>query len=289
MYCKKSFLFLCIGCCLSLGIPSYVVAAPSKKTISTTAEKKEQVPAGVIAVPDRAVAGESVVISAAVHNTTSQTVSVTVEFTAGTVLLGKKTIRIPKKEVGVATIEWSVPTVATTVTAEVPTAVGANGMFISTLVGTLGTVTITPATVLPKEVSALERIPGVVAVIAWGNRSIATIEPFRTKQAELFAQKASEARKSLGIAVGSAVGNAVEKKVSSALDPQPTETDTTSKKAYQSVAAVKEEGLHPLTYASLIGSVALGSFFGNKILFYVSLILLLLLLLRFIISFFKRD
>lgn len=241
----------------------------------------------VSVTPSEASIGDPIVITAAVKNTTTQKVTVTVLFTAGKVVLNKKTVVVSSKSTAKVTADWTVPTVMTDVQVEVVSAVGANNVYISSMTGVLGTVTITPPVQPLLEGVTLPDVtkyPIVARVQSWISTTFATVEPFRIRQAAHFSAMADTVRARIGIAVSEQVGDAVQQKVSKALAPDNTKAPAKTAEPEADKTAKKQGVDNPLDYGVLVGAMAMAAFFGNMIGFYVGILLLGLFIIRMAIG-----
>lgn len=206
--------------------------------------------------PADAKVGTTITLNALVYNDQNQDVTVTVLFKTPTVSIGTVSQSIAAGSAKTVTEAWTMPDVSTTVTATVTAAVTKQKQSVSSLIGVVGTVSVGAST------TSLA-IPGSSAVSAWFRSVFSSVESFRTKEASYYAALRDETKKALGIT--------------------PSQ---------HGAATVGEYGLpvikadNPVQYFTLIYATALAAFFGSQVIFYVSVVLIILLILRFIVNMF---
>jgi len=271
-----------------LSVSATVLAADTVKNTTKGSIKetvKESAKEVVWVTPKNAAIDAAISINATVKNPSTQRITATVVFTAGKTLLGKTTIVVAKKSSGTATLRWNMPTVSTEVQAEVVSAVTSDDKFIASATGVLGTVAVTP----PNDESAISaavknfdisKIPGITVALQ-------KTEPFRIAQAKKFSASAKEIRTRISDEVSKKVAKKVGDTVSNALSPEGT--------AKQKGATTTEvlDNSNPFDntadYGNLIVAMSLAAFFGNMLFFYISIILVALIIIRKLLSLFARK
>ena len=275
---------------------------------------------GVWIVPVGARPKAKVTLSADVKSPNGKKGPVTVIFSADGKVLGKTSVIAPTKGMATASLPWEMPISPTDVQI---TVTGANGttQAVSAVIGPGAAVSASGSTLIssllaPKVISvtvpslnpqnspAIELAANKVfdavtsaqestvvsSVSTTFNRIISEkIEPFRVAQSQAFAASADAARTRISAELGKKVGDEVEKKVSSALDPGRSVAGDAATATKAATVATTSAFASPLEYATLIGTMAISSFFANKTVFYISLVLLLLLVLRMLVSIFSKD
>lgn len=271
-----------------LCVSATVLAADTVKSTTKGSTKeivKESVKEVVWVTPKNAALDAPITINATVKNPSTQRITAAVVFTAGKTLLGKTTVVVAKKSSGVATLRWNVPTVSTDVQAEVVSAVTADDKFIASATGVLGTVTVTP----PNDESAIStavknfdisKIPGISVALQ-------KVEPFRIAQAKKFSASAKEIRTRISDEVSKKVAKKVGDTVSNALSPD----GTTKQKGATTTEALDNSNPFDNTaeYGSLIVAMSLAAFFSNMLFFYISIVLVALIVIRKLLTLFTRK
>ncbi len=123
----------------------------------------------------------------------------------------------------------------------------------------LAAATATPATATPA-VPAIS-LPSTSQLTGWFNPLLAKIEAFRIKEAASYAALRDQTKVALGI-------TDIKKPTVASDGLPPLQFDS------------------PMQYLTLIYATACAAFFGNSLVFYISIILVVLLLLRSIVNFF---
>ena len=219
--------------------------------------------------PATAEVGAEIELSAFVYNNTEKDASVTVSFAASEKAIDTVTVSVPKQSAKVASVSWSMPAEAVKVTATVTKAVDANKKDISSLRGTLGTVNVGGTALVE---AAGSTFPGVETLKGWWRILLQQIENFRAKQALHFAALRDEAKKETGITVRQGIGEMLAPDVPAAPE---TPAEPTPAKEFEFMPYVK------LIYATFLAAL-----FSNIAIFYISLVLAVLLAIRFIIRLF---
>jgi hypothetical protein len=120
---------------------------------------------------------------------------------------------------------------------------------------------------------------------SWFAKLVATLEPWRIKQAAHFAAKRDEVKVRVGIEVSQKAGELVEEKVRNAINPPdlPLAPDQTNPGAEATQSDEEHPLDNPFDYVTLFYSSTFAAMFGNKPVFYISLVLLALITVRFVI------
>jgi hypothetical protein len=252
-FISASFLLLMIGG----GVRAYATA---------------EVPSAAVWVtPSDAKAGDAIMLNAFVYNNTTDEASATVVFTQGIPAEAKgiatATITVPANTAKIATVSWTMPEKSALVTATVTKAVTKAKKDIPSLAGVLGTVTIGGTTMALPDFGNVKGRIGV-----W----LAAIEVFRLKQAEHYAQVLKESKQT--------VNGVAKKDIVNLLTPDDSNAPTPTTEGQLSAGSVKETESHAGAYASMVFATAANSFFAHKALFYISLIIVGLFIVRFIVG-----
>jgi hypothetical protein len=222
--------------------------------------------AKVWVTPTDAKPTEEVTLNAFVYNTEKQDITFTVSFTAASKEIASATLLIPAETAKVATAIWAMPEKSTVVTATVTKAVTKQSKDLTAFHGKLGTVTVGTTTPLSKIT-----IPGQETVKGWFGSLMLNLEAYRARQEKHFAEARDAAKEKLGLTVKDAAKELLSPEV-----PAPLSQG-------EEVKPVQEKN-DPLDYATLIYSTLLSSFFANKPVFYIVLIILVLFVIRFIVG-----
>lgn len=220
--------------------------------------------------PTDAIVGEAIEINAFIYNPQKESITFTVAFLANEKAIGTKTILVPTLTAKTISVSWSVPDTQTLITIDVQKALNAAKKDIPTLHGSLGTVSIGEIVAITPAIS----LSDTSSIKVWIKANLHEIEVFREKQAKYFIEMREAAKIRLGI---NKVKN-IEDKYQSSLN---TPGGTTPK----SLPPGESEN-NGNDYINLIYSTSLASFFGKIEIFYISIVLLILLLLRFFIKLF---
>ena len=213
--------------------------------------------------PADAKVGDAIELNTLVYNSQKQEITFTVEFKAGETLITKTDVVIPAQSAKTAIGKWIMPKEPTQVSATVTKALTKLKKDVPTLHGPLGTVTVG---------QAVRSIPGKEAATAWIGRQLAILEVYRLKQAERYAALRDELKAELGVTKPSEV-------IKDLLPEAPTTAEG------QEVAQNNPDPLeNAFKYALLIFRTSIAALFENKAVFYVSLGILVLLVIRFIFS-----
>jgi hypothetical protein len=212
--------------------------------------------------PAAAAVGESVTLNALVYNDQTADATVTVVFSDTTGTIGTTSALIAKATAKTLSVSWKMPEKNTVVTAKVTTATDAAKKSVPGLIGVLGTVTVGP-TVAPTPTVAGISFPGSAQINAWFAPLLSKVEAFRIKQTASFTTLKSTTQARIDHA--------------SALASNPAPDD-------KNVAS--EAAGNPFDYVTLAyATVALG-IFSSQAIFYVAIVLIFLLALRFIVNLF---
>jgi hypothetical protein len=213
--------------------------------------------------PADAKVGDAVELNTLVYNSEKQEITFTVVFST-TEPIATTTVVIPAQSAKVATGKWIMPKESTQVTASVTKALTKLKKDITALHGPLGTITVG---------QAVRSIPGKEAASAWIGRQLSLLELYRLKQAERYAALRDQLKEEIGMTKPSQI-------IKDMLPESPTPVSEEEPKL--------EENSNPLgnayQYALYIYRSALAALFENKAVFYISLGIVVLLVIRFIFS-----
>ncbi|HTH92870.1 MAG TPA: hypothetical protein VL576_00075 [Candidatus Paceibacterota bacterium] len=207
--------------------------------------------------PSDAASGAPITLNALVYNNQTQDATVTVQFKTDAGVIGTQSALVASQSAKTLVQKWLMPAKATVVTASVTGAVDKNKKSIPALLGTLGTVSVGVG-VTP--VITTGSFPGSSTLTAWLGPLLSKIETFRLNQAVAYAALRDQTKLALGI----------------------TPSKTPAQNTGDGLPPVKFD--NPLNYIVLIYATAAASFFGSAIIFYIGIILVLLLLIRFIVN-----
>jgi hypothetical protein len=228
--------------------------------------------ASVWMTPANAKKGDDVVLNAFIYNSTNKTITTSVLFSTPESEIATINLTLSAQSAKTATSDWTVPETQTVVTASVIKAVDANQKNIPELLGPVGTVTAgTPSTF---SIGSLG-----IGAKTWAGTVLAIIEPWRIKQADHFIALRDKTKRELGVDVASDVMSKFTLQNKNpevpALPGEERPTQTATERAF------------PIgKYATLLYASALASIFASATLFYISVVLLAILVLRFFIRLF---
>lgn len=207
-------------------------------------------------IPADVSAGTVINLNALVYNNQPTDATVTVTFKTSKATIGVETATVPVQTAKTITAQWTMPSVATAVTASVTAATDKNKKTLSPLLGTLGTIMISPtaSSVQPVAVSSSQ-------FTNWVKPWLTKVEAFRLEQATGYTTLRDKTRLALGITPGE-----TKAPVTDAIPPLKVD--------------------NPLQYLTLIYATAMAAFFSSAALFYTGTVLIVLLLLRFIFNLF---
>lgn len=200
----------------------------------------------------------AITLNAFIYNPTDTAVIVTVGFTNGGKSLGVATVTIPQDMGKVASVPWIMPTGTALVAVTVEKATTSKKSEIKSLLGPVGIITVGAA---PPNV-----LTGKIKV--WFLKTFAIIEKFRVAQATQYKALLLQSK----IKAGQSGVDDIGKVLVPDAPGVPGEV-TNPKDKYPDFAA----------YGKLIYAMALSSFFEKKLLFYISVGLLALVVVRFIV------
>lgn len=220
-------------------------------------------------MPERARAGETVKLNAFVYNSTDVSATVTVVFKEGTETIDTQTIEINRKTAVVASASWKMPKQKTQVTVEIVKAIDVKKKAIPQLVGVVAT-----APIKGSDTKSSLSLPSEVTLKRWAGSVLDTIEPFRIKQAKRYKAVRDRAKAALGLTT-SEVSVAPNDTPEAPAVPQ---TDQTTPEG--SLSAMRELNIE--SYGTYLYGTVLSSFFSNIAVFYISIVIIFLLILRFI-------
>lgn len=243
-----------------LPIPALAVPAAPEKTVWIE--------------PASADEGEAIELSAFVYNRTAKTATVTVLFAAGETEIATTIITVAPQTGKVALAPWQQPKETTVVTASVVKALDAAKKNIPELLGIIGTATI------GAENSPLisDELQGDIK--EWVTSIVAKFEPWRKKQAQYFVALRDRKKDELGINSVKDITDRFEQKDAEAPatpGEEPTLADLTT----------SDSDIPLASYAVLIYATSLAAMFSSFALFYITVVLLAILVLRFFFSLFR--
>ncbi len=205
-------------------------------------------------------AGDDILLYAKLGNTTKDAITYTVLFKTADKTIATKAATVSGFTEQSISVPWKMPEMNTLVTAEVTKAVGVDKKSIAALVGPIGSVTVT-------NVKQIE-LPDTSRVKQFINTLVAHLETFRLKQLQYFTKLKAEADVVLERTTVKDVANLLQPET-----PGSTESETLTEDKGNFVGYAK------LAYAS-IGK----AFFGHRGVYFVTVILLTLLVIRFIFN-----
>jgi hypothetical protein len=194
--------------------------------------------------PPTATAGQPITLNALVYNNQTSQATVTVAFTTPTLNIAAVTATIPAGSAKTISFAWTMPKDVTLMMATVTAATNSSHQSIPSLLGTIGTVTIGTE---PTVLANGITFPGSEQISAWFGPFISKVEVWRIQEAAIF----------------TAQRQAVQAKITS---------------------SVSQAFSTPMNYIVLIYTTCLASLFSNIAFFYVALILVILLALKFIVN-----
>ncbi len=226
----------------------------------------------VFITPENPKRGDTVQLSALVYNQGSDTVVATVSFLDVETEIGVAQITIPPRSAQTAIVTWTFPLVQTDVTVFVTGATDSRGRTVSSMIGQVGVASFgtTPSMLFSRE-GVEAKLTALIAFV------FNDIEPWRLRQAQHFAELREEKRFELGISTARDTysGYITTTPEAPAL---PGGQDTTS------YIPAEKQKLNVTGYATLLYATSLAKLFSSMILFYVVILLVLILIIRWIIS-----
>ncbi len=220
---------------------------------------------GVWVSPADAVPGADITINTLVFNNTKTDSTITVVFRAAGVDIGTTNVLVPKEIAKPASVPWVAPEVPTVVEAVATKAVTSNGKAVPELTGVIGSVRVGPVEVVEESTNPVTKVLAKVFNIT---------EPIRTTYATYFANLRDTVKTRIGIAVGTRVGEKVTDAFLSEVPAAPIEkTDTPTE---------QNKFDNPIDYLTLIFASGMATLLGNQPLFYITLVLLIIMLIKFI-------
>ena len=221
-------------------------------------------------------AGDSVVLSALVYNSTQKNVTVTVGFFDGLIEVASTTSMVSAQSALALTAQWTYPENGKKIVAKVTKAVDGNKRSISELLGEVGSITV--GTIPPSSSTTSSLLKTAKEMFG---TVFSVVEPWRKKQAEHFTTLRDEKKALLGI--GSA------KEAIDVLNPIPPQapavpgTDTSTKETGLEDIAPRYQGIDIGGYIVFLYATAFATIFASVTLFYIVAILLALFVLKLII------
>jgi hypothetical protein len=237
-------------------VPITVFAAPTPPPQTVRAE------------PANAKKGEKVSLEAFVYNSYGKTVTVEVMFSTPDEEIETISLTLPTQSGKTATTEWTGPEAQTVVTASIVRAVDSSQKTVPELLGVIGTVTVgaKPSTFSIGNLG--------ISAKSWVGTIFQTIDPWRIKQALKYEILRDQKRKELGIST--------MQDLTDQLTPKAPEAPALPGDDAQRLGDLSNKAVFPIgTYATLFYASALAGLFGSIALFYICLVVLLLMLLRF--------
>lgn len=222
--------------------------------------------------PPDAKPGEAIEIHAFVYNNTTKNVTATISFKVSAKEIGKSTISIPAETAKAAKISWEFPQEKTEVLVEVTNAVDTRKKNVPELVGVVGTVTIEE-----NNTKGSLALPSQQAIKKWFGSIFATIEPFRIKQSDHYTELRNNTRDKLGL--GSKNGMLPDLS-----EPETPAVPGDDEESLRAGSVTTARQLNIGNYLTYLYASALAALFTNIAVFYITLILVILLVLRFIFS-----
>jgi hypothetical protein len=223
--------------------------------------------------PAKAKKGDAVVLNAYIYNSTAKTITASVLFSTPEDDIATINLTLPAQSAKTATSDWIVPETQTVVTASVIKAVDANQKNIPELLGPIGTVTTGTASTF-----SIESLG--IGAKTWVGTVFSTIEPWRIKQADYFIALRDTTKKELGVDESS--------DVLSQLTLQNKNPEVPALPGEERPAQTATQRAFPIgKYGTLIYASALASIFASVALFYITVALLLILILRFFFRLFS--
>jgi hypothetical protein len=189
--------------------------------------------------------------------------------------IGNNTVSLAAGAAKTASISWIVPQKETVVTATITKAIDAKKVSITELLGDIGIVTVGG---LSADTLSL---PSDSAIKKWFASITAHIEPFRLKEAIYFRDLRDATRARLGIVSSTSTPTPSSTTPEAAALPQQTNNAGT----LSDLSALKT--VHGGDYVTLIYATALATLFSSILLFYLLLIGLIILVIRFIFRLFS--
>ncbi len=223
--------------------------------------------------PASADAGEEIELNAFVYNATAKTATVTVLFATPDAEVATAVITVAPQTGKVALAPWQVPNEPAAVTASVVSALDAAKKNIPELLGIIGVVTVgeTTNTIIPAALRG--------GVESFFSGMIDRLEPWRKKQAEYFVALRDQKKDELGV-------NTI-KDLADKIEQPPAEAPAQEESGDSGAPAPKQADLPIGAYLVLLYASALATIFSSATLFYVTAILLAIMVLRFFFSIFR--
>jgi hypothetical protein len=206
--------------------------------------------------PSTAAAGEAISLNALVYNSQSFDATVNVAFATADQNVGTVSELIPAQTAKTVTLAWKMPAQDTSITATVSSATDKNKKAVPALVGTIGTIIVGPNVATPAVPSV--SFPDSSQISAWFAPILASIDAYRAKEATHFISLRDQSKAVVGTTISSAPAVAMKDGLSSKVLGNPMEY---------------------LTYGLYY---ALATLFANSAIFYIALVLVILLVLRFV-------
>lgn len=228
--------------------------------------------ASVWIVPANAKKGDTVELDALVYNSAAKTVTVSVLFATPTEDIATVNLTLPEGTAKTATSPWTVPNGQVTVTASVIKAVDANQKNVPELLGTIGTVTVGT-----QKSSVINVASFGVGAETWFGSLIGIIEPWRTAQATRYVALRDATKHELNVNNASDIAGQFNAPDAPGVPggTQPNDAKTPSQRAFPIAS-----------YWTLLYASALAAIFASAALFYITIGLIILLLLRLFIRLF---
>lgn len=216
---------------------------------------------GATAAPNK---GDDILIYARLNNTTKDPIMYTVTFSTVPESIGTKTATVPPYTEQSVSIQWLMPEAPLIATATITKALDKNKKEIVSLKDTvIGTVSLSNSPDLPK----LSNVKGFF------NKALVGLESWRLKQLDYFTKLKKDNE--------SVLGTTTLKDVSDVFKPEVPATP----REEESAVDVEKPDRRTMDYVKLVYATMGQYYFAHKTFFYVSVVLIGLLVLRF---FFRR-
>jgi hypothetical protein len=204
--------------------------------------------------------GDPILIYAKLDNVLKDPVTYVLAFTVGEKTIGSKVVTLAGYTAQDTSVEWKMPETSTDVLVTVAKATDKNKKELKALAGPIGTVTVG----VPVATTQLDLGP----VKGWVGDLVSALEAWRVKQSEYFTALKDEAKEVLSRTTIKDVGDLLQPET-------PTQSATDANPQVEQ----KDNGT-TLGYLKLIYATAGKAFFGHKGVYFVTIILAALLLIR---------
>ncbi len=230
-----------------------------------------QLPANTVSIdPTDATIGSPIKINALVYNNQKNSVTFTIEFKTGDLIIGKPVVSaIPALSAKTVSVDWKQPETQIQVNVSITSAINNQRKDLVELHGLVGSILVGQG-VTSKSITIPE---GKIQEIYFSTRE--KIETFRKKQAVYFAELRDKTKAKLGIEIKDKI---IENITPDFADMAP---QVGTEKNPENLSDLNKAELdNPMDYGTLIYSTALASLFGIIWMFYTAFALLIILILR---------